>query len=129
MPLLQINTSILRSRITKEFVQKFLTSLATTMQVPKEALLVHWNPEQMIYLRGTDEPAAFISLAAGARLGVEENKKISDTIMSELEKIGVPPTRTYIKFQLMERSDIGHNKSTYDGKILAADGTPAWQQK
>jgi hypothetical protein len=126
MPLLQINTSILRSKLTKEFVQKFLISLSTTMQVPKESLLVHWNPEQMIYLRGNDEPAAFISLAAAARLGVEENKRISNAIMSELEKIGIPPTRTYIKFQILEKSNVGFDKSTYDGKSL---DSPMWLQK
>ncbi len=73
-------------------------------------------------MRGNDKPAAFISLAAAARLAaVEENKRISNAIMSELEKIGVPPTRTFIKFQILEKSNVGFYKSTYDSKTVSLD--------
>ncbi len=52
------------------------------------------------------------------KIGVEENKRLSNEIMSLLEtKLGVSPTRFYIRFDDAKAQDVGYNKSTFHGLI------------
>ena len=45
---------------------------------------------------GTNEPCAYVTLMSIGRLGIEENKKHSNAIMNELEKLlEIPPSRVY----------------------------------
>ena len=47
------------------------------------------------------------------KLGVEENKQHSKALMSELEKIGIRPDRTYIYFEDAQPFEVGFNKTTF----------------
>lgn len=67
----------------------------------------------MISFGGTKEPCAYVTIMSIGSLGVEENKKHSKAIMSELEKIGIPADRTYIYFEDAQPFEIGFNKTTF----------------
>ena len=48
----------------------------------------------MMTFGGSNEPCAYVCLMSIGKLGVEENKKHSDAIMTVLEKsLGISPTR------------------------------------
>jgi phenylpyruvate tautomerase len=65
---------------------------------------------------GTFDPCAYGELMSIGRIGIEENKKFSNEIMSLLEaRLGVPPTRFYITFNDAKPQDVGFNKSTFHG--------------
>jgi hypothetical protein len=46
-------------------------------------------------------------------LGVEENKKHSNAIMIELEKLDIPSNRVYVYFQDFLPFEVGYNKTTF----------------
>ena len=60
----------------------------------------------------TFEPLAILTLSSIGHLGVEENKTYSIVIMTELEKLGIPPTRVFISFNELQPSEVGYNKTT-----------------
>lgn len=58
------------------------------------SLAVHILPDQNMVFGGTNEPCAYVTLMSIGRLGIEENKKHSNAIMNELEKLlAIPPSR------------------------------------
>ena len=81
-------------------------------------LLIFFFQDQNITFGGTAAPCAYLSLMSIGKLGVAENKKHSKAIMDEMEKsLGVSPTRMYIYFQDAKASEVGFNKSTFDGLL------------
>lgn len=66
-------------------------------------------------MKGTSEPCALITVLSIGRLGIEENKKHSKAIMTELNKLGIPGDRMYISFVDPKPEDVGYNFSTFHG--------------
>jgi hypothetical protein len=51
---------------------------------------------------GTNEPCAYVTLMSIGRLGIEENKKHSNAIMNELEKLlEITPSRVFLFYLLI----------------------------
>lgn len=67
----------------------------------------------MMSFGGTKEPCAYVTVMSIGKLGVEENKQHAKAIMTELEKIGVPPSRAYIYFEDAQPFEVGFNKTTF----------------
>ena len=113
MPFLQINTNVPKEKITEEFSLNLTQVMAETLNKPKDYCAVHILPGQFISFGGTNEPCAYITLMSIGRLGVEENKKHTQVIMAELEKLYIPPSRVYIYFQDVLPFEVGYNKTTF----------------
>ena len=118
MPQIFLNTNLSKSKFDNAFVQSFIAAVAESIGAPKEAVLLQIIPDQIMYLRTTNEPCAYLQLGAGAgKINAEANKKISNVVCTELEKIGIPATRCYISFVSLASENIGHNKTTYAEKF------------
>ena len=115
MPVLTISTNLCKSDIPSDFCLKMSKVLAETLSKPESFCVVHVQPDQMLLWGGTKEPAAMITCLSIGKLGVEENKKHSKAIMSELNKLGVVSTRMFINFIDPKGADVGYNDSTFDG--------------
>jgi hypothetical protein len=118
MPQIQLYTNLNKSKLDNAFAQSFIAAVAASIGAPKEAVLLHIIPDQVMYLRTTDEPCAFLKLGAGAgKINAEANKKISEVVCTEMEKVGIPATRCYIDFLPLIPENIGFNKTTYAEKF------------
>ena len=115
MPTLTIFTNLSKSDIPSDFCLRMTKVLAETLSKPESYCVIHVQPDQMLTWGGTNEPAAMITCFSIGKLGVEENKKHSKAIMSELNKLGVVSTRMYISFIDAKAAEVGYNDSTFDG--------------
>ena len=51
----------------------------------------------MMTFGGSNEPCAYVCLMSIGKLGLEENKKLSDILMTALEKnLGISPARVIL---------------------------------
>jgi phenylpyruvate tautomerase len=63
------------------------------IELSRHILFVLCKDQNMTF-GGTNEPCAYVTLMSIGRLGIEENKKHSNAIMNELEKLlEIPPSR------------------------------------
>lgn len=115
MPSLTIYTNVAKSQIPDDFCANLTKVLAGTLGKPESYCLVHIIPDQLMTWNSTNEPCANVSVLSIGKLGVEENKRHSNAIMTELNKIGIPSTRMYIHFIDPKPGDVGYNNSTFHG--------------
>lgn len=69
---------------------------------------------QKISMGESDEPCALVSINSIGRLGVEENKKHSEVIGNELEKLGISAHNAFIFFNEFQPFQVGSQKTTYE---------------
>jgi phenylpyruvate tautomerase len=117
MPILQVFTNLPRSSIPDDLNVRLTKVLAQTLSKPESYCVVHIVPDQLLTWNGTNEPCAVVNLMSIGRLGVEENKKHSNAVMSELNQLGIPSTRMYISFVDPKPGDVGYNNSTFHGLL------------
>lgn len=76
--------------------------------------MVSVTTDKPMLFGGSGEPCAFGELISIGGIGGEKNKAISAALMAVVERhCGVPPSRFYLKFFDVARSDFGWNGSTF----------------
>ncbi|XP_041456406.1 macrophage migration inhibitory factor-like [Lytechinus pictus] len=113
MPTLQIFTNVKEG----EFPDGFFAGLSSVFQKaigkPEKYICIHVVPNQMMSFGGSTEPCAIANVTSIGKLGVEENKVLTQVITTEMLKIGVNADRMYVVFRDAARQDIGWNNTTF----------------
>jgi phenylpyruvate tautomerase len=115
MPTLTIATNLKKSEIPEDFCPRMTKVLADTLSKPESYCAILVQPDQILTWNGTSDAAAMITCFSIGKLGIDENKKHSKAIMSELNKLGIESTRMYISFIDAKAEDVGYNNSTFHG--------------
>jgi len=115
MPSLNIQTNVpLDGVVTSDILKDASKAVARILGKPESYVLISLRGGIPMSFGGTEEPAAYGELISIGGVGPATNKELSAAISEILEtKLSVPPSRFYIKFFDVKRSDMGWNGSTF----------------
>ena len=113
MPIFQIFTNLPREKIPEDFVLNLTGVLAETLNRPRQLCGVHILTDQILQFGDRKESFVIGSILSIGRLGEEENIKHSNALISEFEKIGVPPTNVIFHFNEVKSYEVASNKTTF----------------
>lgn len=114
MPSLIINTNVPKNVIPEEFITELSSLVANMVGKPETYVAIHINPDQMMTFGGSSGPCAICAFNCIGKLGVEENKQYTATLMEKITKVlKIPADRMYINFTDLPRGDCGWNGKTF----------------
>eukprot|EP00475_Leptophrys_vorax_P041785 TRINITY_DN78848_c0_g1_i2.p1 TRINITY_DN78848_c0_g1~~TRINITY_DN78848_c0_g1_i2.p1 ORF type:complete len:132 (+),score=12.73 TRINITY_DN78848_c0_g1_i2:49-396(+) len=115
MPTLNLQTNVPADNVVVSDVLKDLSKVvASTIGKPEAYVMVSLKTSIPMCFGGSEAPTAYGELISIGGLSPETNKKLSATISEVLEsKLSISPSRFYIKFYDVKRSDFGWNGSTF----------------
>jgi len=115
MPSFNIQTNVpLDGVVTSDILKDASKAVARILGKPESYVLISLRGGIPMSFGGTEEPAAYGELISIGGVGPATNKELSAAISEILEtKLSVPPSRFYIKFFDVKRSDMGWNGSTF----------------
>lgn len=115
MPTLNIITNVPGNGVdNSDVILSLSKAVAASVGKPEQWVMVSLTTDKPMCYSGTEAPCAYGELISIGAIGGEKNKKISAAIAEVLQgKLKVDPSRFYIKFVDVARSDFGWNGSTF----------------
>lgn len=116
MPIFRLETNVKRAAILN--LDGLMTQLsgvvAKVLNKPETYVNVIIVPDVAMIFGGSPEPCGSANIVSIGSLGVDQNKAIAKEIYPILEEhLGIKGDRCYIKFDDMERANVGYNGSTF----------------
>ncbi|XP_046572758.1 macrophage migration inhibitory factor-like [Haliotis rubra] len=117
MPCFILFTNVATSDLPKRFLFETSKIIAKAIRKPESlnVVEVRIHPGQMMTHGGTTEPCANSELQAIGHISAEENIQMSKEISEFLQqKLGIDPSRNYIKFTDMKPYELGCEGTTIE---------------
>lgn len=115
MPTFNLQTNVPGDRVSaSQIVADLSKAVAAATGKPEAYVMVSLTTDKQMMFGGTEEPCAYGELISIGAIGGEKNKKISAALAEVVQRqLGIPPSRFYIKFYDVARTDFGWNGSTF----------------
>ena len=114
MPVLTIDTNVPRDNVSITLVKKLVDIVAENLGKPKQYVVVHVNPGQLMSWAGEDGSCAIGRLTSIGQINRSINTKTMAAVAGLLEaEPGVPSDKFYLTFEDIAPANIGWKKSTF----------------
>ncbi|WIA08676.1 hypothetical protein OEZ85_008103 [Tetradesmus obliquus] len=115
MPTCNIITNVPGNSLDNSDILKALSkAVASSVGKPEQWVMCSLTTDKPMIYGGVEAPCAYGELISIGAIGGEKNKAISTAIAAVLQqKLNVDPSRFYLKFVDVGRSDFGWNGSTF----------------
>ncbi|KAF8072688.1 protein phosphatase 2C [Scenedesmus sp. PABB004] len=125
MPTLNVITNVPGNGVDASDGLKALSqAVAAAVGKPEQWVMVSLTTDKPMCYSGNEAPCAYAELISIGAIGGDKNKQISAAICDVLKsKLKVDPSRVYIKFVDVARSDFGWNSSTREEVLFRCVST------
>jgi phenylpyruvate tautomerase PptA (4-oxalocrotonate tautomerase family) len=114
MPILTINTNVSKDKVSLDHVKKLVDVVAQALGKPKEYVVVHINPGQLMSFAGGDAPCAIGRLGSIGQINREKNKATQAAIATALEQeLEITDENFFLTFEDLPPANSGWKKTTF----------------
>ncbi|PAA80423.1 hypothetical protein BOX15_Mlig020724g2, partial [Macrostomum lignano] len=107
-------TNVSGSQIDSQLLRDLTDLLAQKLGKPDSYCTVHISPDQRMAFGGTEDPCGHATLLSLGGLSANLNREISKALADFFStRLGIPPSRCYIRFIDCQRHELGWNGGTF----------------
>ena len=120
MPIIRLETNVKQSAILNldALMTQLSGTIAKVLGKPESYVNIIVVPDVAMIFGGSPDPCGCVNVISIGKLGVDENIIIAKEIYPILEEhLGIKGDRCYIKFEDVDRANIGYNGTTFHGLL------------